>query len=144
MTRPTLAWVACGWSGEHGNGINRFEILNAQQQVVATVAAPQSDLWIPQSVNLLGAGLSYGDTFTFRAIDGLAVNNYAWLAIDAITLSGDCLVADLNCDGSVDALDLAILLGAWGPAVPGDPADLDGDGSIGAADLAILLGAWSV
>lgn len=27
--------------------------------------------------------------------------------------SGDCFAADLNCDRSVDALDLAILLGAW-------------------------------
>ncbi len=143
VTRPTLSWVACGWSGQGGNGINRFEILNDQQQVVATVAAPLSDLWTPQSVNLLGAGLSYGDTFTFRAIDGLSVNTYAWLAIDAITISGDCIEADLNCDGSVDALDLAILLGAWGPAASADPADLDDDGSVGAPDLAILLGAWS-
>jgi hypothetical protein len=48
--------------------------------------------------------------------------------------------ADLNGDGSVDAADLAILLGAWGSIGPGD---FSGNGSVGAEDLAILLGAWS-
>ncbi|MBL9120960.1 MAG: hypothetical protein JNL80_13695 [Phycisphaerae bacterium] len=49
-------------------------------------------------------------------------------------------VGDLNGDGSVNASDLAILLGAWGAG--GGPADLDGSGSVNAADLAVLLGAW--
>jgi hypothetical protein len=47
---------------------------------------------------------------------------------------------DLDGDGRVNAADLAILLGAWGPGVV---ADLDGDGAVGASDLAILLGAWT-
>ena len=46
---------------------------------------------------------------------------------------------DLNGDGSVDAADLAILLGAWGGT---GAADLNNDGTVDAADLAILLGAW--
>ncbi len=50
--------------------------------------------------------------------------------------------ADLNDDRVVNAADLALLLGAWGPN-PGNPADLNGDGVVNAADLAILLGAWS-
>ncbi len=48
--------------------------------------------------------------------------------------------ADLNGDGAVNALDLSILLGAWGTR--GVPADLDHDGVVGAGDLGILLGAW--
>lgn len=51
------------------------------------------------------------------------------------------LFADLNADGSVNQVDLAILLGAWGAA--GGPADLDRDGVVGASDLALLLGAWT-
>lgn len=47
---------------------------------------------------------------------------------------------DLDNSGSVDAADLAILLGAWGG---GGPADFDGNGVVDAADLAQLLGAWS-
>jgi hypothetical protein len=50
-----------------------------------------------------------------------------------------CVPADLDCNGSVGAQDLAILLGAWGG---GGPADLDGNGTVGASDLAALLGAW--
>jgi hypothetical protein len=51
-------------------------------------------------------------------------------------------------DGTVDGVDLAVLLGEWG-ANPGSPADVVGldfhpppDGNVDGADLAILLGAW--
>lgn len=50
---------------------------------------------------------------------------------------------DLDDDGDVDAADLAILLGAWGPCPASCWADLDLDGVVNAADLAILLGAWT-
>ncbi len=50
-----------------------------------------------------------------------------------------CAAADLNCDGAVNAQDLAALLGAWGGSGAGD---LDGNGVVGAPDLAILLSAW--
>jgi hypothetical protein len=48
---------------------------------------------------------------------------------------------DLSGDGTVDATDLALLLGAWGPC-GSVAADLLPDGSIDAGDLALLLGAW--
>ncbi|MCH8965610.1 MAG: hypothetical protein IIB58_11655, partial [Planctomycetes bacterium] len=56
----------------------------------------------------------------------------------------DCAPADLDCNGSVGAFDLALLLGSWGPCPdPADcPADLDGNGSMSANDLAMLLGSW--
>ena len=47
--------------------------------------------------------------------------------------------ADLNGDGSVNASDLAILLGNGGGTGSGD---INGDGSVDAADLAILLSNW--
>jgi hypothetical protein len=47
--------------------------------------------------------------------------------------------ADLNGDGSVNASDLAILLGNWGGSGSGD---INGDGSVNAGDLAILLSNW--
>lgn len=49
--------------------------------------------------------------------------------------------ADLSGDGVINASDLALLLGAWGPN-PGHPADLTDDGIVNASDLALLLGAW--
>jgi hypothetical protein len=46
---------------------------------------------------------------------------------------------DLNGDGLVNAIDLSLLLGAWGTSGPGD---INGDGLVGAADLSILLSNW--
>ncbi|MFO0828534.1 MAG: hypothetical protein U0572_10350 [Phycisphaerales bacterium] len=57
----------------------------------------------------------------------------------SIACASSCL-GDINGNGTVDAADLAILLGAWGLA--GQAADLDGSGIVDAADLAMLLGAW--
>ena len=51
-----------------------------------------------------------------------------------------CVAADIDCDGDVDATDLATLLGNWGGTGAGD---IDGNGTVDAADLAGLLGAWS-
>ena len=58
---------------------------------------------------------------------------------------GDALTGgDLNDDCEVGPIDLAMLLGSWGPCADCDncPADLDGDCNVGPADLAILLGNW--
>jgi hypothetical protein len=52
---------------------------------------------------------------------------------------------DLNGDGTVDAADLALVLGAWGSCAEGCecPGDLNVDGAVDASDLAVLLGAWT-
>jgi hypothetical protein len=49
---------------------------------------------------------------------------------------------DLNDDGKVDAADLAVMLGFWGPVGTFPAADIDGSGTVDAGDLAILLGGW--
>ena len=48
--------------------------------------------------------------------------------------------SDLNGDGSVNASDLAALLGNWGSAGIGD---INADGVANASDLALLLSAWT-
>ncbi|MCH8053183.1 MAG: DUF3466 family protein [Planctomycetes bacterium] len=60
--------------------------------------------------------------------------------LDPVTV----IPADLVVDGQVNAADLAVLLGSWGPCDSEEdcPADLDGDQVVGASDLAILLGSW--
>ena len=52
-----------------------------------------------------------------------------------------CRDEDINCDGSVNGLDLGALLGAWG-ACDACPEDLNLDGSVNGLDLGALLGAW--
>ena len=51
--------------------------------------------------------------------------------------------ADVDGSGSVDASDLAAVLGAWG-ACSGCAADVDDSGAVDASDLAAVLGAWGV
>lgn len=50
--------------------------------------------------------------------------------------------ADFNGDGEVDPVDLATLLGAWGPCAGDCSADLNDDGTVDPIDLAMLLGSW--
>ncbi|MFO0874759.1 MAG: hypothetical protein U0575_12415 [Phycisphaerales bacterium] len=51
---------------------------------------------------------------------------------------------DLNGDGLVDAADLGLLLGAWGPCPPSGACDgdLNSSGTIDAEDLGLLLSAF--
>ena len=58
--------------------------------------------------------------------------------------SCDPCAADLDGNGEVNGIDLAIILGKWGTNGGKDypNADIDGDGTIGGADLAQILGAW--
>jgi len=51
------------------------------------------------------------------------------------------ITGDLNADGIVNGVDLAILLGSWGPCA-GCVADINGDGTVNGGDLAVLLGNW--
>lgn len=93
----------------------------------------------PITVN---SGMAPGDVFCIT----IGQHSADWLKCCFIELcvtvpnpAPSCNPADLNCDGHVDAQDLAILLGAWGSAGPGD---LNADGHVDAQDLAILLGSW--
>lgn len=66
---------------------------------------------------------------------------YTWTDPDE---QPECDLADLNCDGVVDGLDLLILLGNWGKC-SGDGecvGDFNGDGFVDGLDLLVLLGEW--
>ena len=51
--------------------------------------------------------------------------------------------ADIDGSGTIDAADLAAVLGAWG-ACSGCAADVNGSGTVDASDLAAVLGGWGV
>jgi hypothetical protein len=50
---------------------------------------------------------------------------------------------DLDASGTIDGVDLAILLSLWGEVGP-DIGDLNLDGQVEAGDLSILLGFWGL
>ena len=57
-----------------------------------------------------------------------------------VNVSLGSITGDLNGDGFVNGVDLAILLASWG----GDgPADLTGNNIVNGADLATLLASWT-
>ena len=60
-----------------------------------------------------------------------------------LTVTAPC-PEDMDDDGVVGPIDLAALLGAWGPCPDPEacPADLNADGTIDPLDLATLLAAW--
>jgi hypothetical protein len=55
-----------------------------------------------------------------------------------------CFCPDIDGNGNVDAIDLAIVIGYWGTNGGKEypQADIDRSGDIDAADLAALLGSW--
>lgn len=89
---------------------------------------------IATSTTIAFTSLTVSGTPCGPALDGVVVE-----------LSGPPLVGDLDCNGHVDAADLAILLGSWGKCAEclGCRSDLDGDCATSASDLALLLGAWT-
>ena len=81
----------------------------------------------------LGFGWS-GDSFVPFYVDQLDAH------MGAERTGRMCGVADLNCDGHVNGIDLGLLLGAWGQV--GATFDLTGDNRTDGADVGVLLGAW--
>jgi hypothetical protein len=49
--------------------------------------------------------------------------------------------ADINRDGAVNAIDIAMLFGAWGQA--NAAADVDQNGIVGSTDLSAVLSRWT-
>ncbi len=73
--------------------------------------------------------------YGLQADDSLASDHLMVVAEFARVKSGD-----LNGDGQISAVDLAVLLGRWG--MDDFEADMDLDGVVGAGDIALLISNW--
>ena len=58
-----------------------------------------------------------------------------------VSVCEDCR-ADVDCNGTIDAADLGLILAAWNTSEM--QYDLDGDGVVAGGDLGLLLGTWGV
>jgi hypothetical protein len=65
----------------------------------------------------------------------------AVIPASVFTSGGAANAADFNSSGTVDAVDLTLLLVDWG--VLGSPRDLTGDTRVTGADLSVLLFNWT-
>lgn len=108
--------------------------------------------WLPVEVSLAGMAtwdrIEIGDP-DLTDVRSLEIHADTWgfgftLWVDGLHFHPQPMppaTGDLDGNGVVNASDLAILLGAWGPC-DACSADLNASGAVDAADLAILLGAW--
>lgn len=98
--------------------------------------APIPGLDGPESTKNIGSR----NRFSVTPGDSLKVTSM--LVVKSIGSPSGCS-ADLSGNGIVDAEDLAIILGNWGPTTnPCSPADLDANGTVDAKDVSYLLGYW--
>ena len=71
---------------------------------------------------------------------GSATIDPGFLCVEATDFG---IPGDLNGDGHVNGIDLAMVLSYWGPCAGSNcPADVDRNGVVNGADLAIVLGSW--
>lgn len=129
--------------------------VNASRQVVglsATPGAMTGFLWTDGTMRDLNDLVVHSNDPSARITLAADIDDDGRIAAEVIiggrsygprriALLTPCRAADLDCNGSVDAGDLAILLGGWGRCDE-CPADLDQDGAVTAGDLALLLGGW--
>ncbi|MCH2161516.1 MAG: hypothetical protein MK085_06540 [Phycisphaerales bacterium] len=91
-----------------------------------------------------GAGIDL-DVVGLQAIRFVRISNSSAMTSPEIDAVADVAPTppseDLNGDGSVDGVDLGLMLAAWG--TDDAVADLDGSGLVDGGDLGLLFAAWS-
>jgi FG-GAP-like repeat/Immunoglobulin I-set domain len=120
--------------------------------VAAVGLEPFTYQWRRDGIDLADGGAVSGATTSTLTIDPVSardagsydvvVTNDCGVIVSepaSLTIASPPCPADLNLDGSVDAADLAILLGGWGQPGVGD---IDASGAADAVDLGLLLGSW--
>lgn len=127
----TLAFGAGGVTVGASGSVSETVPVDAPPPIVGQPFPLPTILPPGSTANLLMSGTFSPGTATTSASTSLAA------AGTRVTRPGD-----VNADGTVNGLDLGILLGSWGPVAAGNPADIDGDGTVNGIDLGVLVGNW--
>ena len=95
----------------------------------------------PADIDTVGVS----EHFTLTPKDKLSMQiNFFFKDSDGVSPPGGC-EGDIDGDGIVGPMDLAVLFGNWGQEVfcpSAEPSDLNDDGVVDASDLVLLLSAW--
>ena len=96
-------------------------------------------VWVGNSIwraNIIAPECSEG--FEYRIVCSDRSGNIRTGDWEQADLGGSALAGDLNSDGCVDGMDIAVILGFWADTT--QPCfDLNGNGVVGGADLSIVL-----
>ena len=104
---------------------------------VSTVALPGGS----SGVGAFTMAACYGQpTMLTEGTAGGMVESAGYLCVESSDLG---ILGDLNDDGHVNGIDLAVVLGTWGSCSTSNcVGDINRDGAVNAADLTILLSNW--
>ncbi|MDI9405055.1 MAG: hypothetical protein QM516_14395, partial [Limnohabitans sp.] len=94
----------------------------------------------PTTTTTLLADVTAGTVYYIRVGSKVNSGGTGTLTVGCEPSAPPC-PSDLDGSGTVDAADLATVLGAWGSCA-GCASDIDGNGTVDAADLATVLGSW--
>lgn len=134
--------VVVPWQGEgsphyYRGGIGSTEVCRLREAAVPSIDA-SSALDDSAAASTFGAP----NTWTNCPSATLITQSFAALPSSACVYTPPCAPSDLNCDGFVNGVDLAIVLGSWG-FCSGCAGDVNGDGLVDGADIALVLGNWT-
>jgi Dockerin type I domain len=123
--------ILIGWDGGGGHAAMITSVINLASggAIITYVDDPDQ-----------GDGEAENEEHTI-VVDG--AGDFAGGTVDGFLVETAKNPADLSADGTVNGIDLAILLAYWGPCLnPPCGSDLNGDGVTNGLDLAMLLAAW--
>jgi len=116
--------------------------LTTGQQVtdvpLTTVEFSCPDSWLPVAVPFVASG-----TQSLIELRSTFPNNAGGIIVDDVSVVEVPCSGDVDSSGSVNGVDLAIVLTNWGtPSAKYPSADTDGDGLVDGIDLATVLAGW--
>ena len=130
-------WTDTGFNATFGDMDTDGFVTPADQVAIANTITSMdggptdADGFVNGSVQIV----NFGPNFNLHDLDNNGFINAA--DINALPTT----TGDLNGDGRVNGVDLALVLSEWGSTT--SAADLNGDGVVDGADLAIILSNWT-
>jgi choice-of-anchor B domain-containing protein len=139
-------WYSNNQGGNPGTDSWPIEISNdgGAHWVQLELVNQNVDVWVKKTFHVADYVTPTDDVYVRFLARDLGAGSLVEAGVDDFTVwYFECpptIVGDLDGNGTVDAADLAVLLGQWGSS---GAADLDASGVVDAADLALLLGNWA-